>query len=371
MPDYNQPQPLSTTQESPSLTESPNAEEVATFIVELAKIRALVAEAQATLAEITSAAAQVEAAKTKVVDDQAVIATKSDRIEGAQKHADKVRRELDRLRTAATEQTTEAEGQKTRAQAAADNTTQLLTDVQTIKGIVEGHAEAVAAVRRATEESAGSTKRIADQAATMETRISEYQTQIEELKIRCADQLKAIESLLPGATSAGLAHSFDTRRQTFLKLHNVWQIVFISSILALGATALTGLMHAYGRNSVPTLAELGQLWLAGLPIVGALIWLAIHASREAAQAKRIEEDYGFKAATSTWFEGFRRQLSEVGRDIPADSPFARLCADMLKTIANPPGRLHDKPKLTSIPASELVEAADTFLEAVKSKDSNG
>ena len=369
MPDHTQPQRLSTIQESPPRTNSPNAEEVSTFIVELGKIRALVAEAQTTLADITSAAAQVKAAKTKVVDDQAVIATKSDHIEGVQKHADKVRRELDRSRTATTQQATEAEGQKIRAQAAADSTTQLLTDVQATTRIVEDHAEAIAAARRVAEESAGMTKRLADQTAPMEARIAEYQAQLEELKMRCADQLKTIEGLLPGATSAGLAHSFDKRRQAFLKQHNLWQTVFVGSLLALGAVAVAGLMHAYGKNSVPTLAEVGQLWLAGLPIVGALIWLAIYANREAAQAMRLEEDYGFKAATSAWFERFRMQLSEVSRDISADLPFARLCADVLKTIANPPGRIYDKPKPTAMPASDLVEAAHTFLEAVKSKES--
>jgi hypothetical protein len=280
-----------------------------------------------------------------------------------------VRRELDRSRTAVTQQATEAEGQKTRAQAAVDSTTQLLTDVRATKRIVEDNAEAIVAARRVAEESAGMTKRLADQTAPMEARIAEYQTQLEELKMRCADHLKTIESLLPGATSVGLAHAFDKRRQAFLKRHNVWQTVFVSSVLALGAVAVAGLLHAYGRNAVPTFAELGQLWLAGLPIIGALIWLAIYANREAAQAKRIEEDYRFKAATSAWFEGFRMQLSEVSRDISADSPLARLCADILKTIANPPGRIYDKPKPTAMPASELVEAANTFLEAVKSKDS--
>jgi hypothetical protein len=117
---------------------------------------------------------------------------------------------------------------------------------------------------------------------------------------------------------------------------------------------------------VPTLDELGRLWLARLPIVGALIWLAIHASREAAQAKRIEEDYyGFKAATAACFEGFRMQMSEVGKDIPADSPLARLCADALRTIASPPGRIYDKHKLTATPAGEFLEATKAVMETVE------
>ena len=59
------------------------------------------AEAQIKLAEVTTAATQAVAAKKRIADDQAVIASKSDHIQKAQKHADKVRADLDRALTAA------------------------------------------------------------------------------------------------------------------------------------------------------------------------------------------------------------------------------------------------------------------------------
>lgn len=124
-------------------------------------------------------------------------------------------------------------------------------------------------------------------------------------------------------------------------------------------------------GTIPTFDELGRLWLVRLPFMGPLIWLAIHASREAAQAKRIEEDYGFKAATSACFEGFRVQMSQVGKDTTPDSPLARLCTDALRTIASPPGRIYDKQNLTVTPTGEFVETVKSVVDVVKSKPSQG
>jgi len=322
-------------------------------------------DAQSKLAEITTAATQAVAAKTQIADEQAVIATKSDHIQKAQEHADAVRANLDRTLTAATQQATEAEGQKSRAQSAADTATELLTDVRTTKTAVEKDAEAALTARKTAEDSAKVTKGLAEKSTTVEARIAEYESRLASLESQSANQLKTIEGLLPGATSAGLAHAFNERRQTFLKPHNRWQVVFVSSVLAIVALTASGLMHVYQADKIPTYDELVRLWLARLPIAGALVWLALHASRESALAKRLEEDYGYKSAISSCFEGFRKQLSEIGKDEATDSPLAKLCANTLTTIATPPGRIYDKHKLTVSPTGELTGVARAVTEVVK------
>ncbi len=363
-------------EENDPLTGSVSVDEVSKNVIEIASIKefgetakaaaraavesqkltaSALADAQVKLAEITTAATQAVAAKTQIVDDQAVIATKSDHIQKAQEHADTVRANLDRALTAATQQVTEAEGQKSRAQSAADTVTELLTDVRTSKGAVEKDVEAALAARKTAEESAGLTKGLAEKSATVEARIAAYESRLADLESQCAAQLKTIEGLLPGATGAGLAHAFDKRRQTFLKPHNRWQVVFVGSVLAIVALAVSGLWHVYQTDKIPTHDELVRLWLARLPIAGALVWLAMHASRESALAKRLEEDYGYKSAISSCFEGFRKQMSEIGKDVATDSPLANLCANTLTTIASPPGRIYDKHKLIVSPTDELTD----------------
>jgi hypothetical protein len=354
------------------LVADPNSEAVITdaqsLLEEIRKVKTLaaaaLAEAQTKLAEITTTATQAVAAKTKITDDQAVIATKSDHIQKAQEHADKVRADLDRALTAAKQQVTAAEAEKSNAQSAAENAADLLTDVQTAKGSVEAEAAEIVTARKTAVESAALTKGLADKAATIEARIAEYEKRLAEVGTQCATQLGTIDELLRGATSAGLATAFDKRRQTFLRPHDRWQQVFVGSLVALVILALTGLWHVYHLDKVPTYAELVRLWLARLPVAGALIWLALHASREAALAKRLEEEYGYKAAIASCFEGFRKQMSEIGEDVAHDSALAKLCVDTLATIATPPGRIYDKHELTVSPTDELKHVADAAVGVV-------
>jgi len=123
--------------------------------------------------------------------------------------------------------------------------------------------------------------------------------------------------------------------------------------------------HVYHLAAVPTYDELARLFLARLPVAGALIWLALHAAREAALAKRLEEDYGYKSAVASSFEGFRRQMADVGGDLKPDSALAKLCSDTLSTIATPPGRIYDKHELVVAPAKELKQCAEAVAEAAK------
>jgi chromosome segregation ATPase len=103
---------------------------------------AALTEIQSKSSEIAAVSTQAIAAKTQIADDQAVIATKSDHIEQAQAHADKVRGDLDRALTAATQQVTEAEGLKSRAQSIADTAAGLLVEVKTLKATAETESAA-------------------------------------------------------------------------------------------------------------------------------------------------------------------------------------------------------------------------------------
>lgn len=323
------------------------------------------AEAQTKLAEITAAATQAVAAKTQIATDQAVIATKSDHIQKAQEHADTVRANLDRTLTSATQQATETEGLKSRTQSAADLATTLLTEIRTTKGSIETDAATTLEARKSAEESAAQAKGLADKSATVEARIADYEKRLADLDAQSADRLKRIEELLRGATNAGLAHTWDDRRKTFLKPQQRWQWVFVGSLVVIVGLALHGFWHVYHAGAPPTYDELVRMWLSRLPIVGALVWLALHASRESALAKRLEEDYGYKSAIATCFEGFRKEMATIDKDMPPDSALAKLCADTLTTIATPPGRIYDKHELTVSPVDELKQLTKAATEAAK------
>src|SRR5207247_9503997 len=117
-------------------------------------------------------------------------------------------------------------------------------------------------------------------------------------------------------------------------------VLFVLSVVAVIGLAVTGFWHVSHLEKAPTYEDLLRLWLARLPVAGALLWLALHASRESALAKRLEEDYGYKAAIASSLEGFKKQMSEFGKGVEPDSPLANLLNNTLTTIAAPPGRIY-------------------------------
>lgn len=360
-------------QENPVLTQEQVAE---SLIADLKKklsdaealrasLEELTTAAQTKLAEINSAATAALAAKTQITDAQAVIATKSDHIQDAQEHADKVRAELDRLQTAVTQHATEAEGQRTRAQTATDSAVTILAEIQAHKTNAESDAAIAVTAREASKAASVTTKKLADKSETVEERITGYETRLADLETQSKEKLETITGLLPGATAAGLAHSFDDRRKTFLNPSTRWQWVFIGAILSIVVLAAIGLWQVSQAGTALGWDDLARLWVARLPIAGALIWLALHSSRESALAKRLEEDYGYKAAIAASFQGFYKQMADIGNTAPEGSPLAQLCGDTLSTIASPPGRIYDKHRLTVTPTGELADTAAKLVSKDK------
>src|SRR5689334_14705606 len=119
----------------------------------LSQLNAAIVEAQAKLVEINNAATQAVTAITQITDQQAVIASKSEHIQNAQDHADKVRADLDRVLTSTTQQMTEAEGLKARSQSAADISAALLAEVRAAKSTLDTEVAAAVAARKLAEQS--------------------------------------------------------------------------------------------------------------------------------------------------------------------------------------------------------------------------
>ena len=142
----------------------------------------------------------------------------------------------------------------------------------------------------------------------------------------------------------------------------MWQWVFVGSVVSLVVLAGAGLYNVYAGGTLLGWDDLARLWMARLPIAGALVWLALHASREAALAKRLEEDYGYKAAIAASFLGFQQQMAGIGHSAAEGSPLTQLCRDTLETIGSSPGRIYDRHRLTITPAGELAAAT---VSAVK------
>jgi ABC-type transporter Mla subunit MlaD len=307
----------------------------------------------------------IATAATEIETKRSAVATHAQQVDDAQKRAAEVRGALDKLLVSANQTQSEADALKQATESAKSSATQADADIAAIKATVDENAKAVTAALAASNTASAKTKGLADKSETVEKRIRDYEAKLAELGTQCDAQLEAIKALLPGATGAGLASAFDKRRQTFLQPGIRWNQWFIGSIVTLAVITLASLIEAWFHVATMTYQQLLVMWLSRLPFAAALVWLAMHASRESALAKRLEEDYGFKASVASSFQGFQEQMTIVGGAAAANEPLKALCDATLAQITNPPGRIYEKHALIVSPTTELLKAAQMIVDAAK------
>jgi hypothetical protein len=322
------------------------------------KFAAAATEVELKRSAIATAAAEVEVKRSAV-------ATHAQQIDGDQKRATEVRGELDGLLVNAKRTQAEADGLKQGVESVEASVSQTDAAVLATKARVDANANAVAAALAVSNTASAKTQGLADTAETVEQRIKDYEAKLVELTAQCDAQLEAIKHLLPGATGAGLASAFDQRRRTFLNPSKRWQRLFVGSVVILAVMAFVSLLEAYLHTPEMTYQQLLVRWLSRIPFVAALVWLAMHASRESALAKRLEEDYGFKASVASSFQGFQEQMKIIGDSATGNEPLKTLCDATLAQITNPPGRIYEKHPLIVSPTTELLKAAQVIIDAAK------
>ena len=171
----------------------------------------------------------------------------------------------------------------------------------------------------------------------------------EETNARHSQELDAltvrIEALLPGATSAGLASSFNAQKDRFKEPQKRWLWTFVGCIGALTLIAFPSFLDAVLPPKPGHVETWGTTWLhltLRLPIMLPLVWLAIYAGRNYMLSLRLEEDYAYKEAISTAFEGYKREMEKIAAgESGGPSPITILCTNVLRAIAERPGRMYE------------------------------
>lgn len=225
-----------------------------------------------------------------------------------------------------------------------------------------------AAIAKADEDSKALVASMTDarnRANEANARLNTYEQDIKKMSAVFEQMQTKLEGLLPHATSAGLASAFHNQKARFSKPQPWWLGLFVVAIIALLVAAGVGLPAA------------GDTWDAilrhfvnRLPIVAPLVWLAIYAGHHYSMALRMEEDYAFKEAVSTAFEGYKREMLAIppspGNDV---SPLVILCENVLRAMAERPGRIYDGKTDVVTPLTPAVSALkDMLADLLKRKD---
>lgn len=299
---------------------------------------------------------QIDALYTKVEQTAQIANTRSEHIEAGRLHTDDVRAKIDQQYQLAQQAASNSESQLRDSRTSLESVNAIQSALLGIKTNVEGESNLVVKFREQCELHTISLRKLAETADAKDQKVKEYESRISELESTISDRLKTINSLLPGATSAGLATAFNRRRSHFKRPQFFWQIIFVASVLSLLAIAGLEFSIFSSTDKALTWDRLVFSFMHRLPFAAPLIWLAIHASHKAALAQRVEEDYAFKETVSSSFEGFRREMTELAGKATPDSVISVLCMNVLGIITNPPGRIYDKHPLNK-------SVLDAFKEA--------
>ena len=127
-----------------------------------------------------------------------------------------------------------------------------------------------------------------------------------------------IETLLPGATSAGLTTAYKDMKNSFDSIISTNTNIFYGSILTLVVISLvsvTNRIYWFGIDWVD-LSQLSNLWsnLAyKIPLALPVIWLAFFASKRRSEAQRLQQEYAHKEALAKSYQSYKTQVEQLGQ----------------------------------------------------------
>ncbi|MGL4599764.1 MAG: hypothetical protein ACRCYO_19715 [Bacteroidia bacterium] len=132
-----------------------------------------------------------------------------------------------------------------------------------------------------------------------------------------------IEGLLPGATATGLAKAYQEQRVTYSKPYWVWSIIFV---LTMFGTIVFAIMHL---NDAQSLKDAFMKIISRLPFFIPAFWLALFASKQQSQYKRLQQEYAYKEALTKSYESGKREIEKLPDNEVKDELTAKLLATMI------------------------------------------
>lgn len=178
---------------------------------------------------------------------------------------------------------------------------------------------------------------------------------------KISELVKQIESLLPGATSAGLASAYSKLNTDADKRERRSSYMFYSGLLVLFVSALVTVTDAVIWNPFSwTLIQgldfndyLNRI-IPKLPIVIPVLWFTLTASKRRSEMHRLKEEYAHKEALAKTYIGFKKQIDSLQREndpLVSDLLAAVLNAIQINSAQTLNGKHGDK-----LPIQEIAEA---------------
>ncbi len=163
---------------------------------------------------------------------------------------------------------------------------------------------------------------------------------------------KEIESLLPGATSAGLSSAYHSLSKSYDKsiTHNTY--LFYVSILILFIFSIILIKSNF--KELTNLYDMGMFLVYRLPVVIPVVWLAVFASKRRSESERLKQEYAHKEALAKTYQSFKLQIEQLGEN-NQEPLLEKLLTAAIDTISNNASTTLDKKHGDSVPITDMIE----------------
>lgn len=224
----------------------------------------------------------------------------------------------------------------------------------------------------------------------LETRKKELDDFKNKQQERYNELNKQIESLLPGATSAGLSNAYNAMRKKFSKdvaSYGKWfycalAILFIvivsvnvnfgsilnyiSSILCKTKIITQIEPHNNDGSIGITLISILKGLIYKLPFILPALWLVMFVSKRRSEAQRLEQEYAHKEALAKSYESYKKQIEKLNEE-EQSKLLPILMENMLKAIALNPAETLDKNHKEPTPMEGITKKKEVleFMKQLK------
>ena len=189
---------------------------------------------------------------------------------------------------------------------------------------------------------------------TLEDKLIEIKKYEQEQQVHNKNLFEQIKSLLPSATSAGLAKAYHDERKTFENPILWWNIAFVVSLLIISVVSFVTL------KDLQTMEDFGKSILHSLPISGPLIWLAIYSSKRRSENQRLEQEYAHKEALAKSYSSYKQQIESLKQE--DQELLIKLLGTAITTMSYNASETLDKKHGDGTPAQEIVKS---FVDELK------
>ena len=215
---------------------------------------------------------------------------------------------------------------------------ELFTDTQSKKEDFDLFYEKVFGKKDKTGETVGG----------LEKEITKYESRYETL-------FSKIESLLPAATTAGLAKVFGDKVCEYKKSVSIWTWISFGLLFAL--TAYYIIFPIKSGNIDETLMGL----LNRLPFIVFAVWLVVFTGNRRAENKKLEESYKHKEVMARSFVGYKEQIEELEESDTDKTLLKNHMENLLKSMNDNSADFLDK-KGDNSPLHDAIDSMKGFLD---------